>query len=60
MEIGKRIAELRKERKWTQQELADKLYVTDNVNILFVYNLFEKSVNFQKTIRLVELKVFVP
>ena len=27
--IGKRIAELRKERKWTQQELADKLYVTD-------------------------------
>ena len=29
MDIGKRIAELRKERKWTQQELADKLYVTD-------------------------------
>ena len=29
MDIGKRIAELRKARKWTQQELADKLYVTD-------------------------------
>ena len=29
MDIGKRIVELRKERKWTQQELADKLYVTD-------------------------------
>lgn len=29
MDIGKRIAELRKERKWTQQELAEKLFVTD-------------------------------
>ena len=29
MEIGKRIAELRKERKWTQLELAEKLFVTD-------------------------------
>ena len=29
MNIGKRIAELRKERQWTQQELAEKIYVTD-------------------------------
>jgi transcriptional regulator with XRE-family HTH domain len=29
MEIGKRILALRKERKWTQQELAEKLFVTD-------------------------------
>ena len=29
MNIGKRIAELRKEKKWTQLELADKLFVTD-------------------------------
>ena len=34
MEIGKRIAELRKERKWTQLELAEKLFVTDKWKIM--------------------------
>ena len=37
MEIGKRIAELRKERKWTQLELAEKLFVTDKAVSKWVF-----------------------
>ena len=45
MNIGSRIAELRKRKKWTQEELAQKIYVTDKTISSWESNRTEPSLD---------------